>query len=150
MKNIPRRTEGDYLNANWQDLYKESEQWKSEMRFYTDEFRFLNHIMDSYLLELAKNESVQKIQQLISTADKLKVKELAIAERIDKHLHNIAQLMEKVSDKDELWFRKEHNKLEQDISEFELSFASIKKDVFAITEHLLTNKKSKHMLSGSK
>lgn len=57
MENLGIRPKGDFSwTAEYQQLYILSEHWLSELQFYKDELKFLNHLIDKYFIKIAKKK----------------------------------------------------------------------------------------------
>jgi hypothetical protein len=138
MSDFRNRPNGNYLfNANWEELYILTKYWKSDLLFYKDDLNFLNNLIDKYLIWITNekdSEAVRKIDNGILETTK---KCTDLLQRIDKHLTDLANLMEEPFKYDTKQFRTEHQQLEDDITNFVKMFRTNRKEVFEVTEHII-------------
>lgn len=60
-----------------------------------------------------------------------------LLEKVNKHLQHLAELIENPIANDSQTFRAEHEKLEDDLSNFVKAFRKDRKEVFTITEYII-------------
>lgn len=134
MSNFRNRPNGTYiLEANWEELYVLAKHWKSDLLFYRDDLKFLNHLIDKYFIWISNkkdSEAVRKIDNsILETAKKC----TDLLKRLEKHLTHLAGLMENPFKYDSHQFRTEHQQLENDITNFVKVFRNNRKEVFKVT-----------------
>ncbi|EPR72330.1 hypothetical protein ADIWIN_2500 [Winogradskyella psychrotolerans RS-3] len=138
MNNFRNRPKDNYIHeANWEQLYVLTEHWKSDILFYKDDLRFLHHLIDNYFLWLSKRENIDLVQEIEVKLLLVDKQSDALVERLDKHLHHLAELIDDpfvfVADT----FRNEHELLEDDLAQFVKDFRNNRKEVFLLTEHII-------------
>ncbi|WP_178985575.1 hypothetical protein [Winogradskyella helgolandensis] len=138
MNDFRNRPADNYISkATWKQLFVLTEHWKSDLLFYNDDLKFLHHLIDKYFMWISKKENIELVQEIEVSLIKMDKKTTLLMERIDKHLHHLAELIDDpfvfVADT----FRKEHQLLEDDLVQFLKDFRKNRKDVFKITEHLI-------------
>ena len=69
-----------------------------------------------------------------------------LLERVGEHLNHIAQTIEDPFKHDTRLFREEHQALEDDIARFYKTVRENRKQVFAITEHIMDSESLGHLL----
>ncbi|WP_452229165.1 MULTISPECIES: hypothetical protein [unclassified Lacinutrix] len=123
--------------ANWEQLYALTEHWKSDMLFYNGDLKFLHHLIDKYFLYLSKKENIDLVLEIEVNLLQVEKQCNTLLIRINKHFHHLAELIADpfiyTSDK----FREEHEQLEDALSQFVKDFRKNRKEVFAITEHMI-------------
>lgn len=138
MNDFRNRPKDNYINeADWQKLYVLTEHWKSDLLFYKDDLRFLHNLIDKYFLWLSKKENVDMVQEIEVSLLKIDKQCALLLERTNKHLHHLAELIDDSFKYDSLQFRAEQEQLENDIATFVITFRKNRKEVFAITEHII-------------
>ncbi len=148
MTELRIRPNNDYLHtATWQELYVLGEHWQSDIAFYKDELRFLHHLVNKYFIWLLKDEPIQKVQTMAINIEKANKEAKRLDEKITRHLRHLGLLMENVFSHDEEQFRIDHARLEKELVEFNNTSRQVKKEVFAITEHMMASEKLQHLLS---
>lgn len=134
MSDFRNRPNGNYIfDANWKELYVLTKHWKSDLLFYKDDLKFLDHLIDKYFIWISKKEdsdAMRSIEKSIVKTDKICSD---LLERVEKHLTHLAGLMEDPFKYDSNQFRIEHQQLEDDISNFVKTFRENRKEVFEVT-----------------
>jgi len=137
--------------ATWTQLYALTEHWKSDMQFYKGDLNFLHHLIDKYFLYLSKKENIDLVLEMEVNLLQVEKQCNVLIEQINKHFHHLAELIDDpftyVSDT----FRTEHEQLEADLSLFVKDFRKNRKEIFAITEHMIEGEewiKQLHVLQG--
>ena len=138
MSDFRNRPKDNFIQeATWEQLYVLTGHWKSDILFYQEDLKFLHHLIDKYFLYLSKKENIDLVLEIEVNLLIVEKQCDALLERISKHLHHLSALVDDpftyVSDK----FRDEHELLEDDLSQFLKDFRQNRKEVFAITEHMI-------------
>jgi hypothetical protein len=138
MNNFRNRPKDNYIHeASWEQLYVLTEHWKSDILFYKDDLRFLHHLIDNYFMWLSKRENIDMVQEIEVNLLQVDKQCDALLEKLDKHLHHLAELIDDpfifVADT----FRNEHELLEDDMAQFVKDFRNNRKEVFLLTEHII-------------
>ncbi|WP_213521949.1 hypothetical protein [Nonlabens sp.] len=135
MNDFRKRPKDNYIQeADWQKLSVLSEQWKSDLMFYTDDLRFLHHIIDKYFLWISKKEHITRVQEIEANLIVIGEKCNLLLERINLRL---AQLKEDPFRYDPHQFREEQETLENDLAQFLIDFRKNREEVFKVTEYLI-------------
>ncbi len=143
------RAKDNYIHeADWQGLYVLTEHWKSDLEFYADDLRFLQHLIDKYFIWMTRKENIDEVRDIESDLVETDRKCNRLMKRIKKHLRHLANLIENPLKYDSQVFRGEHEKLEDEIAVFVKSVRANRKEVFAITEHLMESKVLSRILEG--
>lgn len=134
MSDFRNRPNGNYIfDANWKELYVLTKHWKSNLLFYKDDLKFLDHLIDKYFIWISKKEdsdAVRSIEKSIVKTDKICA---SLLKRTEKHLTHLEGLMEDPFKYDSHQFRTEHQQLEDDITNFVKTFRENRKEVFEVT-----------------
>ena len=134
-RNIPKDTYS--REAAWQELYVLSKQWKSDLMFYTDDIRFLHHLIDKYFLWISKKEHIDKVQEMELNLLKVDKECALLLERTKQHLQHLSQISDETFRNDSHQFRAEHETLEVDLAQFVKDFRKNRKEVFKIKEYII-------------
>jgi hypothetical protein len=138
MNDFRNRPKDNYIHeANWQQLYLLTENWKSDLLFYKDDLRFLHHLIDRYFLWISKKENIDMVSEIEVNLLKVDKQCASLLERTNKHLHHLAQLIDDSFKHDSHHFRTEHELLEDELVQFVKDFRKNRKEVFAITEYII-------------
>jgi glutaredoxin 2 len=143
------RPKSNYLlSAEWQELHLLTTHWQSDMDFFKDELRFINVLFDKYFTALVDKNNIEKTKEVAAHLANVQDAWDAIAQRINKHLEHIQQLIINPASPNASSFRTEHGVLEDDLSEFVKSFRSMKNEIFQLTERIAKTDKTKHLITG--
>ncbi|MEP2237154.1 MAG: hypothetical protein ABJI22_02260 [Maribacter sp.] len=138
MSTFRNRPKDNYIHeADWKSLYVLTEHWKSDMAFYNEDLKFLHHLIDKYFMWISKKNNIDMVREIeVSLIDTDKKCD-SLVKRIDTHLHHLAELIDNPFAYDSHTFRTEHEQLENEITDFVKQFRTNRKEVFAITEHVI-------------
>lgn len=147
MEELRIRPKSDYIHtATWQELYLLTKHWKSDIKFSNFEVNFFKGLIDKYFDWLTDNENINQVQHLVNILKHL-ANELEIIDKdITKHLNYIRLFIENEFSHDEQVFRAEHIILEDKLVVFNKALRETKREVFALTEKVIDNEKSEHLL----
>ncbi len=130
-RNRPNRT---YIfEANWEELYVLTKHWKSDLLFYKDDLKFLDHLIDKYFIWISNKKDVDAVRKIDNSILETAKKCSDLLKRVEKHLTHLAGLMEDPFKYDSHQFRTEHQQLEDEITNFVKVFRNNRKEVFEVT-----------------
>ncbi len=134
MSDFRNRPNGSYIfEANWEELYILTKHWKSDLLFYKDDLKFLNHLIGKYFIWISKKEHSNAVQSIAKSIVKTNKICSGLLESVEKHLSHLANLIEDPFKYDSHQFRTEHQRLENDITNFVKTFRENRKEVFEVT-----------------
>ena len=147
MKKDKRGHELDFLkDGPWDELYVLTKYWKSDLQFYKDDLRFLKHLTEKYFIWLTKPDSLQLVKDLKDGFFRLTEKSKDLLLKVDKHLIQLGYLVEDPNREDAGVIVTEHEHLEEEMASFLISFRKNRKEVFAITEHIIDSEELANIL----
>lgn len=142
MENLRKRPKGNYIQkAHWREIYALTQNWKSELLFFIDERRFFRKLIGIYMERILNRENldaVREVKMILLETDK-KIQDLL--RKTNKHLEQLALMVEDPKRKDARIFRMEHEHLEDEITDFENNFSTLRKDVFTVIESVMQSEK---------
>jgi hypothetical protein len=148
MAKYRQRPKGTYIEeANWEELYRLTKLWKTDIEFYRDDSKFLHHLMDKYFIWILTKDSKKFIGALQLNLKNLDTKCRDLLVKIDKHLTQLAALVEYPDTPEGRLFRLEHAHLEEEVHDFTTFFRGNRMAVFNAVEGAVLNEKVKHLLS---
>ncbi|AUC81142.1 hypothetical protein [Lacinutrix sp. Bg11-31] len=138
------RPKGNYIQkANWQDLYALTQDWNEEIEFIKQDLEFLIRLIDNHFVKLLIVENLDEIRELqIELLSLLNQSDL-LSIRIQINFKQLSKLIKQPLTYDAIFFRTEHEYLEDEVSEFIKWVRNIRKTVFKITKKALENNTSK-------
>lgn len=135
------------LNQSWMELYVLTGHWQSDLKFFQDELRFLNILIDKYLVKLIEEDNVSKVTPLTLALSRLEARNREIGASVTKHLRHIQELIENPFSNDSQHTKDEHLTLEGALVDFVKDFRLTKREIFVSTEQILKSEKAKHLLT---
>ncbi|TYP98997.1 hypothetical protein C7447_102315 [Tenacibaculum adriaticum] len=148
MENFRQRPKGEYTwEAAWSQLYVLTEHWKSDLQFYKDDLRFLHHLINRYFIWMIRKDNVTDVRKIIKNLHELDLQCSELLKHVNTHLSHLGALIEDPFKYDSHEFRKEHGKLEDNITEFVKAFRKNRKETFHITEHVIESEKLGYLLN---
>ena len=138
MINFSLRPQGDFIwTAEYRELYILTEHWQSDLQFYKSDLRFLYHLIDKYFIWLVNKENLDGMRTIASDLSESVKNCDKLLEKTSKHLTHLAELIDDPFKYDSHKFRSQHEELENEIASFIKNFWKIKKDTFAVSEHVI-------------
>lgn len=95
---------------------------------------------------MTQKENLDEVRDIETDLIEIDRKCYQLLKKTNKHLTNLADLIDDPFKYDSLKFRTEHEELEDSIADFVKSFRSNRKEVFAITEHVMDSEKLNRLL----
>ena len=140
MNPFRNRPKDNYIfEAEWEALYVLTEHWKSNLYFYKDDIRFLQHFIHKYFIWILKSENIDLVRVTEISLIKTNNQCTSLLQRTIKHLLHLTDLIDAPFKYDSHKFRKEHEILENDISSFVKLFKQHKKETFLVTEKIMND-----------
>jgi len=110
------------------------------------EINFFKGLVDKYFIWITVKENINEVQHLMNILKHLSDEHEIIDKTITKHLNYIRLFIENEFSHDGQVFRAEHTILEDKLSVFYKALRETKREVFALTEKVLDDEKSEHLL----
>jgi hypothetical protein len=98
---------------------------------------FLYHLIDKYFIWLVNKENLDGMRAIASDLSESVKNCDKLLEKTAKHLGHLAELIDDPFKYDSHKFRTEHEELEREIASFIKKFREIKKETFAVSEHVI-------------
>ncbi len=138
MENFRIRPKDRFVQeADWRKLYALTNYWNSELLFYKDDLQFLKDLIDTYGIWLCNDELIIELTTVENRLIKTKKICIALLIMVNKHKSQLADLIYNPFKYDSFRFRKEHEILEDKLSDFLKDFREDKKEVFNLTKQIL-------------
>lgn len=135
------------METEWNELYVLNEHWISDLKFYQEDLRFLDHLIDKYFIRITKKENIDSVNNiLVDVLKAIKLCEELLKRTYDHHKH-IEEIIESPFTYDSHQFREEHQALEDDIASFIKLYRKTRKKTFDITEHVIDSEQLKLILA---
>ena len=147
MSDFRKRPKDNFIQeTDWQELYVLTNHWKSDLLFYKDDLRFLHHLIDKYFIWITKKDNLAEVQKVgrhiledENICDQL-------LEKITKNSSHLADLIDDPYKYDSNVFREKHQDLEDKIAVFIKTVRKNRKQLFAVTEHILDSEQLTHLM----
>jgi len=139
MDKLRLRPHGNYIiTAPWQELYLLTKHWKSDLTFYNYEINFFIGLVDKNFIWITDKENIIQVQHLVNMLMHLSKEREIIDRNIIKHLNYLRLFLKNDYSHDQQSFRADHIDLENKLMLFAKSLRATKKDVFTISEQILS------------
>ena len=146
MSNYRRRPKGNFIQeATWQELYMLTESWKNDLEFYLLDVKFLERLVETYLVKLLLSQNLDELRDLQRELLELNNQCENLLQHIKIHVVHIVDLIEEPLIYDVSVFRAEHELLEDEISEFNTMLKAVRYIVFKMTKDVLESEKPKYI-----
>lgn len=138
MANDTKSMQQNNINEiNWQELYILTDHWKSDLDFYKDDLRFLHHLIDKYIIWITKDDNLNLVKDIEKNLFEIKKKSVDLMKELSTHQGNLGLMVENPVQSSNPQFLKDHEVLEEKVSNFVKLFRSNRKEVFKITEYII-------------
>ncbi len=130
---------------NWYEMYILVNHWKSDLEFYREDIRFLQQLIQKYLIWITKKENLDRVSVIRKKGHELAQKGIELQEKVSKHLSEVVDAIEgrTVSRED---FLNRHEQLERDYAQFVRDFRVKRKEVFKVTEYVIDSEELQNIL----
>lgn len=132
--------------SNWQELYILVKHWRSDLEFYKDDIRFLQQLIEKYLIWITKKENLDRVAGIRKKEHDLAISCDKLHQNTTDHLDVIADFMEGKGSISESEFLSRHGKLETSLSDFVKDFRESRKEVFKVTEYVMDSEELQNIL----
>jgi hypothetical protein len=129
---------------DWQQMYVITENWQSDLAFFTDEICFLKGLMSRYFTHLI--DDIENTRSLAIHLSQLETNLEMINKNIKEHIRHLEDHYSNVFDLANSIIIDRHARLEDDMTAFVKSFRATKKEVFSMFEGILKREKGRHLL----
>ncbi|MDO1513922.1 hypothetical protein Q2T41_14770 [Maribacter confluentis] len=149
MKNLNYSNDLKFLdNGPWDELYVLTNHWVSDLEFYRDDLKFLNHLIDKYFIWLTKPENLQMIKELKTGLQETNTMVHDLLEKVGKHRNRLGLLVEDPNRKDAGVIVMEHEHLEEEIISFVSFFRLNRNETFKLTEYIMDSEELSTIIRG--
>lgn len=148
MADFRARPKADFIQeTDWKELYILTNHWKSDLLFYKDDLMFLHHLIDKYFIWITQKDNLKEVQK-VGTGILQDTKQCeSLLKKVAVHLSHLGNLIEEPFKKNSGEFRDEHQELEDEITIFVKTVRQNRKELFAITAHVLESEQLSQLLN---
>ncbi len=132
-----RLKKGEIKKANWQELYILTRHWKSDLEFYVEDLQFLQRLIGKYSIWIEKAQNSIAVSKLSSDLHQLSDDGRNLLAKLQHHLEQLSGLMNGEKGVDPENFIKDHEGIEDQISQFVKGFRCNRKEVYRLTEEVM-------------
>lgn len=142
------RPKDDYIfTTTWEELYVLTHHWISDLKFYEDDLKFFLHLIDKYFIWINEKEHQKEVGKIRKGVIELTREVTYLKKETSKHLGHIKDIIEEPFTHDSHKFREEHQKLEDEISDFVKTCRNQRKEVFSVIEHVIENERLQEIIT---
>lgn len=126
-----------------EELHRDSQQWKSMLRFIEDEMIFIDRLLNSYVFEPDTPNLFERLQDYLNRIKESKSKKSLIKGSISNHEKHLGGILEcKDTACDEEYYHR-HDKLRTKVMDFVNEFQDLKSEIFNYAGGILKKRKPK-------
>ena len=137
----------DPTENEWRKLFALTGHWQSDLQFFSDELDFLRTLVDKHFSTLMREEHIESTKSTVSQLGKLENRRSNFEQKISRHYHHLAALIEDPFPHDAQTYREEHQKLEAAMADFVKDFRQVKRAVFQLTKEVMDGERTGHLLA---
>ncbi len=126
---------------NEEELYKETEQWKSSLKFSDNAILFVERLLNSYVFEPDTPDLFEWLQNHKIRLHKVRAAKKEIQEEIRQHKNMLAGILESAADSCDVSLLRKHALLKQKVNTCTKDFKDLKADVFNYAGAILRKKR---------
>ncbi len=131
-----------------EELHVESLNWLSELKFIKDEQHFLDELLKSYTLQLAKNQDFSKNKDIISHLSKLRKNGEELLKKIINHENELLILVDGIDQiKEEKHYRFLHSTYLMEVTNYFNEYKDVKRSIFDVVKKIMKQEKQKRLLN---
>ena len=131
----------------WGELYILAEHWESDLKFYSDDLRFLHHLVDKYFIWITKSENLELVRELMLQILQLEKDCKELLEKVQGHKSELSKFSIEGSEVSLEETGEHHQALRTQLSDFVKSFRSNRTEVFRITEYVIDSEELSGLMS---
>lgn len=124
-------------NDQWGEFYVMAEHWQSDLEFYSDDLRFLHHLVDKYFIWITKSENLELVRELMFQLVNLERDCKELLAMVQEHKLELSKFSTEAEHKSIGEVAEFHGQLQTKIKEFVKGFRQNRKEVFRITEYVI-------------
>lgn len=148
MKALRTRPKGPYIfEADWKELYVLTEHWISDLEFYRDDLKFMHLLLRDYFMWLFREEGMVPGREMEREIKNLDQRCMALLAESRKLLTHLADLIDDPYKYDSHVFRRDYDRLEEEIAGFVADFRKGRKKVYGLAKHLMSSEEFMEQLN---
>jgi len=120
--------------ATIQTLYLSSRNWLSYIDFFEDEVKFLNKLLLKFFTDDLNDENTNNIQAINCSIISLDRKKNMVLNKIFCHQSHLKSTIEELMNLKEDYLTVQHELIQQDVMDLQVTLDAIKIDIYKITE----------------
>jgi uncharacterized protein (UPF0305 family) len=131
---------------NWYEVYILVNHWRSDLQFYKEDIRFLQQLIQKYLIWITKKENLERVADIRKKEYELALEGEKLQEKTTDHLAQVADFIEGTNKISKEEFLVRHGELEKEMSDFVKNFREKRKEVFKVTEYVMDSEDLQNIL----
>ncbi|WP_148232119.1 hypothetical protein [Maribacter sp. HTCC2170] len=124
-----------------EELYRDSQQWKSHLHLMQDELTFIDHLLNSYIFEPNTPNLFERLQDFLQRLIKAKNNKQGICEMISKHEKDLGGMIQCTNDSCDNTYYQKHEKMKAETVSCIEDFRSLKTEIFEYAGGILKKRK---------
>lgn len=128
-------------SAKMEEMYRESQLWKSHLHLIQDELTFIEHLLNSYVFEPNTPNLFERLQNYQTRIKKSKDNRKVVCGMIASHEKNIGGIIECTDNVCDNFYHQKHDKLKAETVSFMEDFRNLKSEIFEYAGSILKKRK---------
>ncbi|MBD0776730.1 hypothetical protein HPE56_02895 [Maribacter sp. ANRC-HE7] len=129
------------LSERVEQMYRESQQWKSYLQLVFDELTFIQHLLNSYVFEPNTPNLFERLQNYQTRIKKSKDDWNTLSKQVVGHENNIGGILECSDRTCDKFYHQKHEVLKAETVSYLESFKDLKSEIFEYAGGILKKNK---------
>lgn len=136
-----KKTTKKVLSEKGEQMYRESQQWKSYLELVLDELTFIQHLLNSYVFEPNTPNLFERLQNYQTRIKKSKAVWDTISKKVKDHENRVGGILERSDRTCDGAYERKHELLKAETVSYLESFKDLKSEIFEYAGGILKKNK---------
>lgn len=128
-------------SAKVDELYRDARRWKSCLQFTTNEMRFLERLLNSYVFEPNTPNLFERLSGYQERIKKTVIRKKEVSDEIRRHENKLGGMLECTDSSCDMEYYREHERIKAEFSAFQEDFRFLKSEIFDYAGGILKQRK---------
>lgn len=129
-------------SAKVDELYRDARRWKSCLEFSTNEMRFLERLLNSYVFEPNTPNLFERLSGYQERLKKTVGRKKNVTDEIRNHENKLGGMLECTDSSCDLEYYREHDRIKAEFTSFQEDFRFLKSEIFNYAGGILKQRKA--------
>ncbi|NKI27168.1 hypothetical protein HCG49_11400 [Arenibacter sp. 6A1] len=128
-------------NKKLEVLYRDTQNWKSNLKFLEDEAQFISQLLNSYVFEPNTPNLFERLQDYGNRMTTVSQQKNVLNEQIANHEKSLGGMLECKDETCDFTYYNKHEELQNEVDRCLNSFKEVKAEIFNYAGGILKNRK---------